>query len=167
MTILIKKDFDAEADRHGGRSMWRNARRRWPCDWAGFVYKPRNTKDCWKILEEARKYSPLEPSEETWPCWHLDFGFLASRTMRQQIAIVLRPPVNGRYFVTVVLRHWYRIIFVITGVRIVVLGKIFQSPLDSKEIKPVSPKGNQPWIFIGRTDAKAKAPILWPPEVKS
>ena len=49
----------------------------------------------------------------------------------------------------------------------VVLEKILESPLDSKEIKPVSPKGNQPWIFIGRTDAEAEAPILWPPDVKS
>ena len=39
--------------------------------------------------------------------------------------------------------------------------------LDSKEVKPVDPKGNQPWIFIGRTDAEAEAPILWPPDVKS
>ena len=49
----------------------------------------------------------------------------------------------------------------------VVLVKTLESPLDSKEIKPVSPKGNQPWLFIGWTDAKAKAPILWPPDVKS
>ena len=42
-----------------------------------------------------------------------------------------------------------------------------ESPLDSKEIKPVHPKGNQSWIFIGRTDAKAEAPILWPFDVKS
>ena len=42
-----------------------------------------------------------------------------------------------------------------------------ESPLDCKEIKPVNPKGNQPWIFIGRTDAEAKAPILWPPNPKS
>ena len=41
--------------------------------------------------------------------------------------------------------------------------RIFESPLDSKEIKPVNPKGNQPWILIGRTDAEAEAPILWPP----
>ena len=41
------------------------------------------------------------------------------------------------------------------------------SPLDSKEIKPVSPKGNESWIFIGRTDAEAEAPIHWPPDVKS
>ena len=49
----------------------------------------------------------------------------------------------------------------------VVLEKTLESPLDSKEIKPVIPKGNQPWLFIGWTDAKAKAPILWPPDVKS
>ena len=41
-----------------------------------------------------------------------------------------------------------------------------ESPLDCKEIKPVNPKGNQSWIFIGRTDAEAEAPILWPPDVK-
>ena len=45
----------------------------------------------------------------------------------------------------------------------VVLEKTLESPLDCKEIKPVNPKGNQPWIFIGRTDAEAEAPILWPP----
>ena len=45
--------------------------------------------------------------------------------------------------------------------------KTLESPLDSKEIKPVNPKGNQPWIFIGRTDAEAEAPILWPPDVKN
>ena len=49
----------------------------------------------------------------------------------------------------------------------VVLENTFESSSDSKEIKPVNPKGNQPWIFIGRTDAEAKAPILWPPDVKS
>ena len=49
----------------------------------------------------------------------------------------------------------------------VVLEKTLESPLDSKEFKPVHPKGNQPWIFIGRTDAQAEAPVLWPPSVKS
>ena len=48
-----------------------------------------------------------------------------------------------------------------------VLEKTLESPLDSKEIKLVNPKGNQPSIFIGRTDAEAEAPILWPPDVKS
>ena len=49
----------------------------------------------------------------------------------------------------------------------VVLEKTLKSPLDCKEIKSVHPKGNQSWIFIGRTDAEAEAPILWPPDVKS
>ena len=46
------------------------------------------------------------------------------------------------------------------------LEKTLESPLDYKEIKSVNPKGNQPWIFIGRTDAKAEAPALWPPNAK-
>ena len=50
--------------------------------------------------------------------------------------------------------------------RTVVLEKTLESSLDWKEIKPVHPKINRPWIFIGRTDAKAEAPILWPPDVK-
>ena len=48
-----------------------------------------------------------------------------------------------------------------------VLENTLESPLDSKEIKPVNPKGNQPWIFIGRTDAEAEAPILGPPDAKN
>ena len=50
---------------------------------------------------------------------------------------------------------------------IVVLEKTLESPLASKEIQPVHPKGNQPWILTGRIDAKTEAPILWPPDVKS
>ena len=49
----------------------------------------------------------------------------------------------------------------------VVLEKTLESPLDCKEIQPVHPKGNQSWIFIGRTDAEAEAPILWPPDAKN
>ena len=48
-----------------------------------------------------------------------------------------------------------------------VLEKTLECPLDCKEIQPVHPKGNQSWIFIGRTDAEAEAPILWPPDVKN
>ena len=51
--------------------------------------------------------------------------------------------------------------------QIVVLKKTLESPLDCKEIKPVHPKGNQSWIFVGKTDAKAEAPILWLPDAKS
>ena len=49
----------------------------------------------------------------------------------------------------------------------VVLEKTLESPLDCKEIQPVNPKGNQSWIFIGRTGADAEAPILWTPDVKN
>ena len=58
-----------------------------------------------------------------------------------------------------VLRNWC--------FQIVVLEKTLESPLDSKEIKPINPKGSQSWIFIGRTDAEADIPILWPPDGKS
>ena len=49
----------------------------------------------------------------------------------------------------------------------VVLEKPLESPLDCKEIQPVHPKGNQSWIFIGRTDAETETPIFWPPDVKN
>ena len=49
----------------------------------------------------------------------------------------------------------------------VVLKKTLESPLGCKEIKPHNPKGNKPWIFIGRTEAEAEVPILWPPDAKS
>ena len=48
-----------------------------------------------------------------------------------------------------------------------VLEKTLESPLDSKEIQPVHPKGDQSWVFIVRPDAEAETPILWPPDVKS
>ena len=49
----------------------------------------------------------------------------------------------------------------------VVLEKTLESPLDCKEIQLVHPKGNQAWVFIGRTDVEAETPILWPPDAKS
>ena len=56
-------------------------------------------------------------------------------------------------------KNWY--------FQIVLLEKTLESSLDCKEIKPVNPKGNQPWIFIGRTDTEAETPILWPPDLRS
>ena len=47
------------------------------------------------------------------------------------------------------------------------MEKTLESPLDSKEIKPVNPKGNQSWLFFGRTDVEAEAPVLWPPDAKN
>ena len=49
----------------------------------------------------------------------------------------------------------------------VVLQKTLESPLDCRDIQPVHPEGNQSWVFIGRTDAEAETPILWPPDVKN
>ena len=51
--------------------------------------------------------------------------------------------------------------------QIVVQEKALESPLDCKEVKPVNPKGDQSWVLIGRTDAEAKAPVLWPPDGKN
>ena len=49
-----------------------------------------------------------------------------------------------------------------------IIGKgTLESPLDCKEIQPVHPKGDQSWVFIGRTDAEAETPVLWPPHAKS
>ena len=48
-----------------------------------------------------------------------------------------------------------------------VLEKTLESPLDCKEIQPVHPKGNQSWVFTGRTDAEVETPIFWPPDMKS
>ena len=53
------------------------------------------------------------------------------------------------------------------ALELLVLEKTFESPLDCKEIKLVNPKGNQPWIFFGKTDAEAEVPILWLPDAKS
>ena len=58
-----------------------------------------------------------------------------------------------------VLKNWY--------FWTMVLEKTVESPLDSKEMQPVHPKGNQSWIFIGRADAKAETPVLWPPDGKN
>ena len=48
-----------------------------------------------------------------------------------------------------------------------VLEKTLESPLDCKEIQPVHPKGDQSWVFTGKTDAEAETPILWPPDLKN
>ena len=48
-----------------------------------------------------------------------------------------------------------------------VLEKTLESPLDYKEIQPIHPKGDQSWVFIGRTDAEAETPVLWPPDARA
>ena len=92
-----------------------------------------------------------------WPCWLFgpkvpysqSYGFSSSHVQMWELG-------NKKGWVT---KNWC--------LWTVVLEKTLESPLDSKEIKPVNPKGIQPWIFIGRTDAEAEALILWPPNAKS
>ena len=55
----------------------------------------------------------------------------------------------------------------IDAFELVVLEKTLENPLDCKEIQPVYPKGDQSWVFSGRTDVEAETPILWPPDAKS
>ena len=75
--------------------------------------------------------------------------------------------IAGRFFTNWVIREAHKESWVPKNgyFRIVVLEKTFESPLNSTQIKPVHPKGNQPWIFIGRTDTGAS--VLWPPDAKS
>ena len=84
--------------------------------------------------------------------------------------------VKGMVFPVVMLRMWewitkktehWRIDGFKLWRRLEKLEKTLESPSDSREIKSVSPKGNQPWILIGRTNAEAEAPILWPPDARS
>ena len=58
-------------------------------------------------------------------------------------------------------------VYIYVYVYIYMLEKTLESPLDCKEIQPVHPKGDQSWVFIGRTDAEAETPILWPPDAES
>ena len=59
------------------------------------------------------------------------------------------------------------LIKLLSHIQIVMLEKTFESPLDFKEIQRVHPKGDQSWVFIGRTDVQAETPILWPPDAES
>ena len=72
------------------------------------------------------------------------------------------------YLITILYSVWHLIFSGFSELQIMLFSywRKKKSPLDSKEMKPVNPKGNQYWIFIGRTDAEAETPILWPPDAK-
>ena len=91
---------------------------------------------------------PRHPFADKGP-YNQSYGFSSSHVWMWEL-----DPKEGS-----VLKNWY--------FQTVVLEKTLESPLDYKKIKPVNPKGNQSWIFIGRTDAEAEALILWSPDGKS
>ena len=105
-------------------------------------------------------------SQTTEPCaaspWHLQTGFAGNCSWGRQEKwwqkILAPNPAD--------ILEWCLQICWNPKCHTVVLEKTLESPLDCKEIKPVNPKGDKPWIFIGRNDAEAEAPILWPPDAK-
>ena len=80
------------------------------------------------------------------------------------IKAIVFPLVTYRYKSWTIKEHWAPKYW---SSQTMVLEKTLESPLNCKEMKPVSPKGNQPWIFIGRIDAEGEASIFWPPDVKN
>ena len=95
----------------------------------------------------------------TWSCWPTCSSFVIPVYLYAQLGKIMEDKTRMRDISIVILKLPNRYF------QIAVLEKTLESPLDRKEISPVYPKGNQPWIFTGRTDAEA--PILCPPDVKS
>ena len=95
---------------------------------------------------------------------HVQAGFRKCRGTRDQTAnigcIIEKQEFQENIF-------FWLIDYAIAAFRTVVLEKTLESPLDCEEIQPVHPKGDQSWVFFGRTDAEAEPPILLPPDAKS
>ena len=96
----------------------------------------------WHIKKQRHYFANKHPSSQS-------FGFSSRHVWMWELD----------YKESWALKNWY--------LWTVVLEKTLESPLDCKEIQPVHPKGNQPWIFTGRTDVEAETPILWPPDEKN
>ena len=92
--------------------------------------------------------------EQAFPGKHKPRGFITSKTNSSHVWMW-----ELDYKESWVLKNWC--------FWTVVLEKTLESPLDSKEIQPVNPKGNKSWLFPGRIDAEAETPVLWPPDVKN
>ena len=123
-----------------------------------------------RMLAEARKDPPLETSERAWLFSYLDLGVLVSRAKSKFLLfksqfVVLYFSSSSIWMSELdqkegwALKNWCFLT--------VVLEKTLESPLDGKEIKPVNPKGNKPWICSGRTVLKLKLPIFRPPNTKN
>ena len=136
-------------------SRWTRILLKWVCISCP-VRRFRNSKYSWQTSKLTK--------EEVWVC------VLKSRDIASLTKV---DPVKAMVFPVVVYGSASWIIKKAERGRIdafsptVVLEKTLKSTLDCKKIQPVHPKGDQPWIFIGRNDAKAEAPILWPPDAKS
>ena len=105
-------------------------------------------------------------------CWHKFFEIIFN-WVRQSCSLFLRAtslrslwqnPTVIKLSCTLVSTHWLLTQCTDCFLR---LYKTRESPLDCKEVQPVHPKGDQSWVFIGRTDVEAESPILWPPDAKS
>ena len=105
-------------------------------------------------------------------CWHKFFKIIFN-WVRQSCSLFLRAtslrslwqnPTVIKLSCTLVSTHWLLTQCTDCFLR---LYKTLESPLDCKEVQPVHPKGDQSWVFIGRTDVEAESPILWPPDAKS
>ena len=115
---------------------------------------------CWRsfsstishLLSLLQSITLLASSLSASPCMQLLYGFSSSQAWMWELD-------HKESWVSSIQKNWC--------FWTVVLEKMLESPLDCKEIQPVHPKGNQSWIFIGRTDAKAETPILWPPDAKN
>ena len=113
-------------------------------------------------------------SKETWLSFPFSKTFQYSvplfsvvsvlRETQEQIPIIVLSSLNFSFTGS---RTDQRLLLILVLILPGVLEKTLESPLNSKEIKPVNPKGNQFWIFTGRTHAEAETPILWPPDVKN
>ena len=157
--------------------MW-HKQSRTHCDYRGKGWSDVSTSQSRQRLEEGRNRFFSEFSEAVQPCNSLSSDLRRNDKPRQCIKkqrhyFTDKGPYSQSYgFSSSHVWRWeldYKEDWVPQNCCFwtVVLEKTLGSPLDCKEIKPVHPKGNQSWIFIGRTDAEAETPILWPPDVKN
>ena len=127
--------------------VWANSRRWWRTGKNRHAAVHGVTKNDWKTKDLRYLGNPYY-------FWH----FTIVAKMCKKIIVLIIP---GCF------NNWYSELPKSSCFCTVVLKKTLESPLDCREIKSVNPKGNQSWIFIGRTDVEAEAPILWPPNVKN
>ena len=118
----------------------------WPRDWTQVSYTASRFLTFWGPRQHIKKQR--QHFADTGP-WSQSYGFSSSHLWVWELG----------HKEGWALKNW--------SFQTVVLEKTLESLLDSKEIQPVHPKGNQPWIFIRRTDAEAETPVPWPPDAKS